>query len=209
VLEKASQLGVEMLCLSPHSSHKCQPPDVSYFKSLEHFYNEACRNFVRQDPGKGITKEDFGDLLKLAWEKSATVGNLTSGFRKCGIYPYNPDILADDIFEYEPVPAVSDKDFVRTADTSASTPAATSFEELSPIPVVKSSNDSSLRKGRNNQESAVVTSADYWEKVRESRHKGGKRKRPVQIKRTTGHQPKRRIGTDAPSSSSSLNRIEN
>jgi hypothetical protein len=128
VLEKASQLGVEMLCLSPHSTHKYQPLDVSHFKSLKHFYDEACRNFVRQHPGKGITKEDFGDLLKLAWEKSATVKNLTSGFRKFGIYPYNPDILADDIFEYEPVPAVNDKDFFRFVDTSASTSTATSFE---------------------------------------------------------------------------------
>jgi hypothetical protein len=50
-----------------------------------------------------------------------------------------------------------------------------SFGELSPIPMVKSPNDSSLRKGRNKQESAIVTSVDYWEKLRESRHKGGKR----------------------------------
>jgi hypothetical protein len=39
--------------------------------------------------------------LKLAWDKSATVSNCTSGVRKCGIYPYNPDVLADDVFEYE------------------------------------------------------------------------------------------------------------
>jgi hypothetical protein len=41
--------------------------------------------------------------------------------------------------------------------------------------MVKSQNDSSLRKGRNKQESAAGTSEDYREKLREIRHKGGKK----------------------------------
>jgi hypothetical protein len=173
VFEKASELGIEMLCLTPHSTHKCQPLDVSYFKSLKHFYNEACRNFVRQHPRKGITKEDFGDLLKPAWDKSATVGNLTSGFRKCGIYPYNPDILADDVFEYELVPALNGGDPVRLAgdiiDSPAPSSTSTSFEELSPVPVIKSRSDCSICKGRKKQESTVVTSAAFREKLRADR----------------------------------------
>jgi hypothetical protein len=74
VLDKASRLGVEMRAYPPHTTHNCQPLDVSYFKSLKHFYNDACRNFIRQHPGRRLTK-DFGELLKLAWDKSATAGN--------------------------------------------------------------------------------------------------------------------------------------
>lgn len=140
VLDKASRLGVEKLCQPPHTTHKCQPLDVSYFKSPKHFYNETCRNLIRQHPGRSITKEDFGELLKLAWDKSATAGNLSNGFLKCGIYPYNPDMLAEDVFEYQPVPSVNGGDGVRlaedTTDSRTSTSTPTSFEELSTLPKI-------------------------------------------------------------------------
>jgi hypothetical protein len=31
----------------------------------------------RRHPGKGIAKENFGELLKLAWDKSANLSNFT------------------------------------------------------------------------------------------------------------------------------------
>ncbi|GFG32296.1 hypothetical protein Cfor_02693 [Coptotermes formosanus] len=167
VLDKVSRLGVEILCLPPHSTHKCQPLDVSYFKSLKQFYNEACRNFIRQHPGRRFTKEDFCKLLKLLWYKSPTAGNLSGGFLKCGIHPYNPDILAEDIFEYQPAPAVNGGDGVRlaedTADSRTSTSTLTSFEELPPLPKITFPSDPFIRKGRKKQDSAVVTSADFRE----------------------------------------------
>jgi hypothetical protein len=186
---------------------------VSYFKSLKHFYNEACRNFIRQHPGRRITKEDFGELLKLAWDKSAIAGNLSSGFLKCGIYPYNPHILAEDIFEYQPAPVVNGDDGVRlaedTADSRTSTSTPTSFEELSPLPKITFPSDPFIRKGRKKQESAVVTSADFRERLRESTQENGRQRRSVQNKKTTSRHSERRIGRDGPSCSTSINSDEN
>lgn len=171
VLDKASNLGIEMLCLPPHSTHKCQPLDVSYFKSLKHFYNEACRNFVRHHPGRHITKEDFGDIFRQAWDKSTTTGNLTSGFRKCGIYPYNPDVLADDVYEYELVTAQKDAqvrvgdDITEVNDSVHLLSTRSSFEAISPVPVVESK--LSGRKATRKQESVVLTSKNYRRQLRE------------------------------------------
>jgi hypothetical protein len=108
--------------------------------------------------------------LKLAWDKSATVCNFTSGFRKCGIYPYNPDVLADDVFEHEIVPAPNGIHPVRLEDiedSPAPSSTAASFEELSPVPVITSRGDCSVRKGRKKYELAVVTSPAFAEKQRE------------------------------------------
>jgi hypothetical protein len=150
--------------------------------------------------------------LKLAWDKSATVGNFTSGFRKCGIYPYNPDILADDVFEYEIVPAPNGADPVRLAEDIEDSPTpsstATSFEELSPVPVIVSQSDGSVTK-RKKQESAVLTSAAFKEKLRESKQKSRKQNRPIGIKKTVSRNSERRVGMDEPSFSGNLNHDEN
>jgi hypothetical protein len=186
---------------------------VSYFKSLKHFYNEACRNLIRQHPGRRITKEDFGKLLKLAWDKSATAGNLSSGFLKCGIYPYNPYILAEDIFEYQPAPAVNGDDGVRldedTADSRISTSTPMSLEELSPLPKITFPSDPFIRKVRKKQMSAIATSADFRERLRESRQENGRQCRSVQNKKTTSRHSEGRIGMDGPSCSATINSDEN
>jgi hypothetical protein len=49
-------------------------------------------------------------------------------------------MLAEDVFEYQPVPAVNGGDGVRlaedTTDPGTSTSTSTSFEELSPLPKI-------------------------------------------------------------------------
>ena len=97
ILEEDSKVGIETLCLTPHSTHKFQPLDVSYFKSLKQYYNEACRKFVREYPGKNIMKENFVHNFKTAWDKATTVGNIVNGFRKCGTYPFNPGVKFNEI----------------------------------------------------------------------------------------------------------------
>jgi hypothetical protein len=73
-----------------------------------------------------------------------------------------------------------------TVDSRAYTSTATSFEELSPFPLITFPSKSSLGKGRKEQESALVTSADFRERFREHRQKNGKQGRSVQKNKTTG-----------------------
>jgi hypothetical protein len=82
------------------------------------------------------------------WDKSPTAGNLPSGFIKYWIYSHNADILAEDVFKYQPVAAVNGDDGVRlaevTADPHASTSSATFLEELSPVPKITFPSDPSI-----------------------------------------------------------------
>lgn len=97
-LEKAVAHDIVLLCLPPHSTHKLQPLDVSFFAPLKTFFNDACRLYVRRYPGRGINKVAFGGIFAEAWNRAATVGNGVSGFRSCGIYPFNPNSLPDHVF---------------------------------------------------------------------------------------------------------------
>jgi len=42
-------------------------------------------------PGSLVSRATFCCLLTKAWTESVTSSNIMSGFRSCGIYPFNPD----------------------------------------------------------------------------------------------------------------------
>lgn len=45
-----------------------------------------------------VTIYDVGKLFNRAIQRSATVQTLVNGFRKTGIFPFNPDIFPDHLF---------------------------------------------------------------------------------------------------------------
>jgi hypothetical protein len=53
------------------------------------FCNDASRTYVRRNPGKGLTRVEFGALFSEAWNLAATVGNAVSVFTCSGIYAFN------------------------------------------------------------------------------------------------------------------------
>ncbi|KAB0804493.1 hypothetical protein PPYR_01463 [Photinus pyralis] len=87
-----------LLCLPSHTTHYLQPLDRAVFKSLKgNFYN-ACRLWLKNHPGRRITRQQFGQLLQESWGKSASNENAVSGFRACGIFPFNPQAIPDFAF---------------------------------------------------------------------------------------------------------------
>ena len=79
-----------LFCLPPHTTHESQPLDISVFKQN---WQNACHKFMQSNPGKVVTKYQFSPLLNEAWMATMTPANICSGFRKCGIYPFNPDAI--------------------------------------------------------------------------------------------------------------------
>ena len=49
-------------------------------------------------PGLVVSKHDFCTLLKSTWEQAMIADNIKSGFRPCGIHPFNPTKLPDDAY---------------------------------------------------------------------------------------------------------------
>jgi hypothetical protein len=99
VLLKARDNNVIMLCLPSHCTHRLQPLDVSFFKSLNSHYDDfAVRKWLRDHPGRKVNEEQISELFSMAYVKAATVDMALSGFRKTGIAPFSRSVFNDDDF---------------------------------------------------------------------------------------------------------------
>ncbi|GFW81155.1 DDE-1 domain-containing protein [Trichonephila clavipes] len=70
--------------LPPHTSHRPQPLDVSFFGPFKTYYSQACDNFMVIHPGQTIADKNIGEILSTDYFKAATAGNAVKGFKECG-----------------------------------------------------------------------------------------------------------------------------
>ena len=104
-IRMASKEGVVIICLPPHTTHVSQPLDVSFFRPLKVYWSNACHKYVQENPGRIVTKFQFSSLFSTAWYKAIKPENLISGFRKCGICPFNSKaIVVSEIPQREDLP---------------------------------------------------------------------------------------------------------
>ena len=89
---------VSLVCLPPHTSHKLQPLDLSFFGPLKSAYSSECDKWMLSHPGQRITFYQMGGLFGRAYNRVATIDKAVSGFRAAGCSPFNPDIFSDDDF---------------------------------------------------------------------------------------------------------------
>lgn len=82
-----------VFCLPPHTTHECQPLDCSFFGPLKKHWQEVCHSFYQENPGQVISKLNFCRIFKPAWLKTVTPENIINGFKKAGVYPYNPSAI--------------------------------------------------------------------------------------------------------------------
>src|SRR5215470_18059766 len=105
------------------TTHFLQPLDRSFFKLLKSTFNQACGTWIRNHPGRGITKLPFGNLFAEAWGRAATVSTGVSGFRACGIYPVNRHVIPEaamappDVSFREAAPSTSNDNEDMTVST--------------------------------------------------------------------------------------------
>ena len=95
LVEMARANDVTLLCLPAHTSHILQPLDVGVFKSFKASFNKTCGNYVRQHPGRVITTDVLASMVAQAYPTSFTPVNVLSGFKKAGVYPFNPSEVND------------------------------------------------------------------------------------------------------------------
>lgn len=56
--------GIVMVSLPPHTSHRLQPLDVTFFDSLKAAFRKECDNMMKTEPLHKITEYDFASLFK-------------------------------------------------------------------------------------------------------------------------------------------------
>ena len=83
-IELARNGNVIMLSLPPHTTHKAQPLDKTFFKPLQTYYDEAVERWLRTHVGRAVTAYQLCPLFKEAYVKAATMSTAINGFARCG-----------------------------------------------------------------------------------------------------------------------------
>lgn len=90
---------IHMVSLPPHTSHRLQPLDLTFFGPLKNALSREYDLFMIRTGHQRITEYEVAELVKNAFLKVATLSNALSGFRAAGIHPYNPDKFSELDFD--------------------------------------------------------------------------------------------------------------
>ncbi|CAI6357458.1 unnamed protein product [Macrosiphum euphorbiae] len=90
--------GICIATLQPHTSHKLQPLDLTFFGPLKTTFNRECGLFLKAHPHEKITMYDLASLFNKSYTKVATMDKGLSGFNSAGIFPLNTDKFTADDF---------------------------------------------------------------------------------------------------------------
>ena len=74
--------------LPPNTTHLAQPLDRGCFLHWKTSGKKVVQAFVAQNY-RAVRHYDFNSLFSLAWINAMSMKNVMSGFRVCGIYPFN------------------------------------------------------------------------------------------------------------------------
>ena len=98
----AKEHEIILFCLPPHTTNESQPLDTAVFGPLKQHWRNACHDFMQKHAGQVITKYNFSALLNKAWMATMTPTNICSGFRTCGIYPYDRNAIKCGVASQNP-----------------------------------------------------------------------------------------------------------
>ena len=92
-VEVCKQNNIDFVLLPPNSTHIAQPLDVALFGPMKRGWRKILTNWKEKEGRRqaNIPKEVFPRLLRQlisSFENASQ--NLKSGFKKCGIYPFEP-----------------------------------------------------------------------------------------------------------------------
>jgi hypothetical protein len=97
-LETCDRLRILVAILPPHTTHRIQPLDVALFQPLATAYSRELDALIHKGESfVSITKRLFWPMFKKAWDASFTKENIESGWRKTGIWPFNPSVVLSKI----------------------------------------------------------------------------------------------------------------
>lgn len=93
VINEARSNGVIILCFPPHTTHRLQVADVAYMKPLSTYYDQQITAWLRSHPGMVVTVRQVAEIFGKAFIQASTMATAVNGFKKCGIWPYNPTVF--------------------------------------------------------------------------------------------------------------------
>jgi len=79
------------MCLPSHTSHVLQPDDVSIFGPFKRYFKEGVDEVRRLHPNQQTTYNEVPMIVAYAWAPAHSAKNVRAGFKKCGLWPFQPD----------------------------------------------------------------------------------------------------------------------
>ncbi|XP_072380869.1 uncharacterized protein [Diabrotica undecimpunctata] len=98
IVKAAEKYDITMFCLPSNTTHELQPMDKSVFKSFGSFWDDEVLRFWMNNPECSIRRKAFGRIFSEVWAKAMTPGNIISGFKATGIYPFNPSVIPESAY---------------------------------------------------------------------------------------------------------------
>lgn len=95
-VQYAKSNGIQILLLPSHTTHLLQVADVAVFRPFKAYWRAECNRLraakrLTCAPGDiGVKRSDILPAAIAAWNNAVKPANVISGFRRTGIYPFNP-----------------------------------------------------------------------------------------------------------------------
>ena len=96
VIKRALEENIKIILLPPHTTDVLQQLDVGLFRSLKVNLSKVTDRVKMLSVTGGyqsINKTNFTAIFKESFERSMSLATITNGFRKTGIYPFNPKAI--------------------------------------------------------------------------------------------------------------------
>ena len=93
VVQKCKEVGLDLLTLPSHTSHRLQPLDVGVFAPFKCYFKKYRDAWSVNNKGKGASKHTLAIWVSKALERALTTRNITVGFRTTGIYLLNSEAV--------------------------------------------------------------------------------------------------------------------
>ena len=88
-LQKMKSSGVEVVVFTPHLTDVIQPLDKAVFSALKASFRKKEKHWKRKNHHRAPCPADFVQLWTDAYVDAVTPRNILSGFRSCGISPFD------------------------------------------------------------------------------------------------------------------------
>ena len=84
---------VVIMCLPPKTTHITQPLDVAVYRKMKLETSKVMRQAKMIKSDLWVAKRNISGVFKVIFERSFTMSCITEGFKKCGIFPFNPNAI--------------------------------------------------------------------------------------------------------------------
>ena len=89
---------IHVLNLPSNLTHILQVADVSVFGPFKTMLARSM--VVRQHEGRSVVQpHEVASLTHTAWEQAASDANISSGFKKTGIWPIDPSVITQTVLD--------------------------------------------------------------------------------------------------------------